>query len=152
MAFGEGRGTLRVVGVGEGSVLGGGDHGFVGIAVGEVDVGFLLEGGVEPAVVDSQGDELDVLTLDFAGRDRCVLAFEVIGEFGAIMPAVAFGEDSEVAVLVLRELRVEGLEQRPDVWGGCYGGGDFIVAIGETSPDWLVDIEHVCELVEGIGV
>lgn len=48
--------TLGVVGVEVASVLGGGNEGFVGIAVAEIDVGLFLELGVKPAVVDPESD------------------------------------------------------------------------------------------------
>ena len=109
MAFGEGGRTLRVVGVEVGCMLGGGDHGFVGVAVGEIHVGFFLEGGVEPAVIDTECNKFYILALDVARGNRRVLALEVVGEFGAVVPAVAFSEDSEIAIFVLRKLGVEGL-------------------------------------------
>ena len=52
-AFGEEGGAGFGVGVGELGVLGCGDDGFVGVVVGEVDVGLFLDGGIVPAVVDA---------------------------------------------------------------------------------------------------
>lgn len=76
-AFGEERGTALCVGVGELGVLGCGDDGFVGVVVGEVDVGLLLNRGIVPAVVDAQSYEIDVITLDAAGLDGGVLGLEI---------------------------------------------------------------------------
>ena len=108
-----------------------------------------LEGSIEPAVVDAEGDELDGLAFNGAGCDGGVLLVHVVGEFGAVVPAVRFGEDAEVAVLVLRELGVECLKKRPDVGGSCDSGGDGVVAIGEAGADWLVDIQH-CYMLMGL--
>ena len=36
-------------------MLGGGDEGLVGVAVTKVHVGFFLQDGIEPAIVDTQG-------------------------------------------------------------------------------------------------
>ena len=152
MALGECGGAVGSVGVLVGGVLRGRDEGFVRVGVREVDVGFFLQGRVEPAVVDPQSDQLDLFALDGARGDLGVLGFEVVGELGAVVAAVGFGEDAEVAVLVLGELGVEGLDEGPDVGSGSDGGSDLIVAVGETGADRLVDIQHVGELVEGIGV
>ena len=141
MAFRERGGALAVVGVGVGSVLRGSDHGLVGILVGEVDVGFFLE-----------GDEFDLLALDGARGDFGVLRFEVVGEFGAVVAAVALSEDAEVAVLVLGKLGVEGLDESPDIGSGSDSGSDLIITVGEAGAYWLVDVEHVGELVERVGV
>ncbi len=116
--------------------LGGGDEWFVGVVEGVADVLGLLQGGVEPAVVDANGNELDGLTFDGAGGNGGVLLFQVVGKFGAIMTAIGFGEDAEVAVFVLRELGVEGLEVGPDVRVCGDGGGDRVVAVGESGADW----------------
>ena len=108
-AFGEEGGAVLVVGVGELCVLGGGDDGPVGVVVGEVDVGLLLDGRIVPAVVDAQGYEIDVVTLQAAGFDGRVLRFEVACEFRPIVSSVGFGEDPEGATLVLGELSKECL-------------------------------------------
>lgn len=109
LALGQGRGALGVVGVEVGVVLGLGDEGVVAVVEAEVDVGLFLERGVEPAVVDAESDEVDVLACDALCVDGGVLFFEVVGEFRPVVAAVRFGEDSEVAVFVLWELGVEGL-------------------------------------------
>ena len=75
--------AFGVEGFGEVGGLGGGDEGFVGVVEGEVDVFGFLEGGVEPAVVDAESDELDLLAFDFAGGDGGVLGFDVAGELSA---------------------------------------------------------------------
>lgn len=96
----------------------------VAVIEAEVDVSFFLERGVEPAVVDSESDELDILACDAVRGDGGVLLFEIVGEFRPIVAAVRFCKDSEVAVFVLRELGVEGLQQLPYVGGCGHGGGD----------------------------
>ncbi len=77
-----------------------------------------LECGIEPAVVDAESDKLHVLAFDGASGNGGVLLLKVVGEFGAIMPTVGFGEHAKVSVLVLWELRIESLDQFPDV-GSC---------------------------------
>lgn len=109
LALGKGRGALGVVSVQVGVVLGLDDEGVVAVVEAEVDVGLFLESGVEPAVVDAESDEVDVLACDALRGDGGVLLFEIVGEFGPVVAAVRFGEDSEVTVFVLRELGVEGL-------------------------------------------
>ncbi len=56
---------------------------------------------------------------------------------------IGFRENTEVPVLVLRELRVEGLQQSPDIWGSGHSTSDLVVAIGESSADGLINIEHI---------
>ena len=90
-------------------MLGGRDDWLIGIIVGEIHVGLLLNGGIVPAVVDAQGYEIDIVTLHasrFYGR---ILRFEVTSKLRAIMSSIAFREDSELSTLVLGELCVEGL-------------------------------------------
>ena len=141
VALGESWGAVVGVGIHQARVLVSGDEGLVGIVKSKVNISFLLEGSVEPAVVDAQSDELDVLAFDAAGGDGGVLLVDVVGEFGAVVAAVGLGEDAEVAVLVLGELGVEGLEKGPDVGSGGDGGGDGVVAVGEADTDGLVDVQ-----------
>ena len=58
------------------------------VADGVVDVGLVLDFRVEPAVIDAQGYEVDVCAGYAAGFDGCVLAFEVGGEFWAVMSSI----------------------------------------------------------------
>ena len=125
--------AVGVVSIGVGCPLRRVDEGAVGVAEAVVDVGFVLEDRVEPAVVDAEGDERDLVPARRSRCDGCILGFEVGGEFGAVVAAVGFGEDAEVAVFVLRELGVEGLEERPDEGGGGDGRGGVVVAVGETE-------------------
>ena len=113
--------AVGVIAIGVGGSLRRVDEGPVGIAEAVVDVGFVLQDGVEPAVVDAEGDERDFVPAGGARGDGGVLGFEVGGEFGAVVAAVGFGEDAEVAVFVLGELCVEGLEELPDEGGGGDG-------------------------------
>ena len=129
LALGERGGAVGGVGVEVGGMLRGGDEGFVGVGVREVDIGLLLQGRVEPTVVDAQSDELDLLAFDGAGGDFGVLGFEVVGELGAVVTAVGFGEDAEVAVFILGELGVESLDEGPDVGSGSDCGSNLIVAV-----------------------
>ena len=128
-------------------MLRGGDEGLVAVAVAVVDIGFLLKGGVEPAVVDSEGDEFDVLARYAAGCDGRILLLKVVCKLWAVMTAIGFREDAKVAVLVLRELCIEGLQELPDI--GCSGhcGGHGIRTVAEADSNGLVDIQHV-----GVGV
>ena len=69
-----------------------------------------IVGACLPAVVDTQGYKIDIFTLHTAGLDGRVLPFKVASELRPIMPSVGFGEYPEVAILVLGELCVEGLQ------------------------------------------
>ena len=60
-----------------GIVFRGADEGGVGVVVAEVHVGFVLEDGVEPAVVYAEGDEGEVLSCYSALCDGGVLRLEV---------------------------------------------------------------------------
>ena len=77
VALVEGGAAVFVEGVHEVGGLGGRDEWFVGVVQGKVDVFGFLEGGVEPAVVDTKSDELDLFALDTAGRDGGVLGLDV---------------------------------------------------------------------------
>ena len=90
-------------------MLGGCDDRFVGIVVGEVYIGLILKGWVVPAVVDAECNQVDFLAGYGAFRDGGILRLEVIGKLRAIMSSIGFCEDSKVAVLILRELRIESL-------------------------------------------
>ena len=108
--FRQSRRALAVVGVDIVVVLGLRDQGFVAVIVAVVYVGLFLERGVKPAVIDAEGDELNILTSDAAGRYSGILFLEVVCEFRAVVAAVGFREDSKVAVFVLGKLRVECLQ------------------------------------------
>ena len=108
-AFVESRDAFAVIGIGVGSVLGGCDDGFVGVVVGEVYIGFVLKGWVEPAVVDTECNQVDLLAGYGAFRDGGILRLEVIGKLRAIVSTIGFCEDSKIAVLILRERRIECL-------------------------------------------
>lgn len=116
-----GRDTLGVVGADVRRVLRRGDELLVRVVVCEVRVGLVLADGVDPAVVDAQGDEADLLACDLGAGDGCVLALEVGCEFWSVVAAVGLGEESEVPVLVLGEGGVEGLHELPDEGGGGHG-------------------------------
>lgn len=105
----KGRYTRLSVCVEVGIMLRGGDQRVVGVAVAVVDVCFVLEDGVEPAVVDAQRDQVNVLALDFACSDGSVLLFEIVRKLWAIVTTVRLCEYSKFPVLVLGELRIEGL-------------------------------------------
>ena len=97
------------IGIGELCVLGCRDDGLVGVVVREIDIGLLLNGSIVPAVIDTQGYEIDVVTLHAAGLYGRILRFEIASELRPIMPSIGFREDSKVARLILWELCVEGL-------------------------------------------
>ena len=69
-------------------MLGSGDERLVGVAVAEIDVGLFLQDWIKPAVVDTEGYQLDVLSTDGLGRDGGVLGFEVGGKFWAVVSAI----------------------------------------------------------------
>ena len=88
-----------------------------------------LQCGIEPTVVYTESDQLHVLSLHRASGNGCILLLKVVGEFRAIMSAVGFGEDTKVSVLILWELRIEGLDQLPDVGSGSYSAVDGVGTI-----------------------
>lgn len=90
-------------------MLGGSDDGLIGIVVGEIHVCLLLDGGIVPAIIDTQRYQIDVVTLHAAGLDGRVLRFEIAGKLGPVMSSIGFRENSKVATLVLGKLCVEGL-------------------------------------------
>ena len=65
--------------------LAGGDDLVVGIVVGVVDVGLVLDDWIVPAVVDAEGDKVDLLAADASGGDLAVLALEVSGKFWTVV-------------------------------------------------------------------
>lgn len=65
--------AFAVVGICESGVLGRGDDGFVRVVVSKVNVRFLLQRRVNPAIVDTQSNELDILAFDSALGDGSVL-------------------------------------------------------------------------------
>lgn len=50
------------------------------------------------------------------------------------------GEDGEIATLVLWKLRVERLQQLPNIWRRSHRAGHIVCAVGETNTDGLVNI------------
>lgn len=69
-------------------MLGCGDDWLIGIIVGEIHVGLLLNGGIVPAVVDSQGYEIDIITLHTSGFYGRILRLKIIGKLRPIMSSV----------------------------------------------------------------
>lgn len=57
------------------------DEGFVGVVVGEVNVGFLLDDRVVPSIVDPESYKRYILAGDGARCNGCVLGFEVCSKF-----------------------------------------------------------------------
>lgn len=110
--------AARRVGLVEGRVLGGRDELAVRVVVGKLNVGLVLDRLVVETVVDSQSDEVELLARDAAAVNGLVLRLNVVGELGAVVTAVALGEDAKVTALILRELSKEGLEELPDK-GSC---------------------------------
>lgn len=119
------------------------DQGAVRVAHGELDARALLDGRVEPAVVDADGLEREFLADGAPVIDGRVLGLDVVRELRAVVPAVALGEDAEVAALVLGEAGVEGLQQVPDVGRRRHRRVDGVVAEREAGADGLVHVEHV---------
>lgn len=73
----------------------------------------VLKFRVNPAVVDAEGDKVDLLSCHRAGIDRVVLGLEVAREFWSVMTSVALGEQGKVTTFVRRESGVEVLEEFP---------------------------------------
>lgn len=88
-----------------------------------------MDGWIELTVVNAESNEVDGVAVDGALVDGGVLLLKVVGELRPVVAAVRLGEDAEVAVLVLRELREEGLQQLPHVRGGRDGRRDAVGAI-----------------------
>lgn len=57
----------------------------VGVVVGVVDVGLVLDDWIVPAVVDAERDEIDLLAADASGGDLAVLALEISGELWSVV-------------------------------------------------------------------
>ena len=68
------------------------------------------------------------------------------------MSAIGLGEDSEITTLVLRELSKESLEELPNIRSSYDGGGCGIGAVRKACTDGLINVEHVCVLVEAVGI
>lgn len=154
------------------AALGGADELVVRVVVAEVDVGFLLNCGIEPAIVHAEGDQVDVFACSGSGLDGGILLLDVVGEFGAIVSTVRLvyisfrrsnqlgpeeekthlGEDGKIAAFVLWELRVECLQQFPDVRRGGHCAGDIVLAVGEANANGLVNVQHVCVIVPAVLV
>jgi hypothetical protein len=69
--------AVVVVGVGVRVVIRLADEGFVGVVVAEIDVRLVLEDRVIPAVIDGEGNEVDLLALYGSTINGIVLGFEV---------------------------------------------------------------------------
>lgn len=95
---------------------------------------------VDPAVVDTEGDEVDLLALDLARVDGGILLLKVECELWAVVASVRLGKDAKVPSFVLWELGIEGLQELPDSGSRGNGGGGIITAIAEAGADWLVNI------------
>lgn len=59
--------------------------------------------------------EINIVANDATCGDGGVLLQEVVGKFGTIMTSVRLRENTKVAVLILGELGIEGLQQLPYV-------------------------------------
>ena len=110
-------------------MLRGADQCLIGIIIAEIDVGFLLDDRVVPAVVDPEGNERHIE----AGNSTCcnggVLRLEIRGKFRTVMSSIRLGEDAEVTILVLRELGVESLKEFPHIRSSSHGGSNRIGSI-----------------------
>jgi hypothetical protein len=62
------------------------------------------------------------------------------------------GEDTEIAVLVLRELSIESLQQFPDIRRSGLGAGGIVGAVGEAHTNGLVNVKNVGVFVEAVLV
>ena len=58
-------------------MLGGCDERGVGVVVAEVDVGFVLDSGIEPSIVDSERDKVNLLASYCPCCDGCILGLEI---------------------------------------------------------------------------
>lgn len=79
---------MVVVGAQEAGALRVVDELLVRVVVTEIDVCLFLDCRVDPAVVDTEGNQVDVFTRDRSGLDGGVLVLDVRGEFGAIVPTI----------------------------------------------------------------
>lgn len=71
-----------------------GDQGAVAVVVGKVNVRLLLDFGVEQPVVDTEGNEVDLLSLYGTGFDALVLLLDVGSELGAVVTSVGLFNQS----------------------------------------------------------
>ena len=83
-----GRVALILVGVHVFLALAPADQLAVGVVVAEIDVGLLLDTGVIPAIVDAEGDDVDLLAFNGTGLDSRVLLFDVMRELGTVVAAI----------------------------------------------------------------
>ena len=114
-------------------MLGRRDERLIAVVVRVVNVGKLLDLGVEPSVVDTEGDEVDLLAIDATGIDFCILLLEIVRELWPVMTSVRLGEDTKVSILVLGKLRIESLDQCPDVRRGGDRRCDRVGAVAEAD-------------------
>lgn len=125
--------ALAVISIGVLSMLGRRDERLIAVVVRVVNVGKLLDLGVEPSVVDTEGDEVDLLAIDATGIDFCILLLEIVRELWPVMTSVRLCEDTKVSILVLGKLRIESLDQCPDVRRSGDRRCDRVGAIAEAD-------------------
>lgn len=123
----------------------------VGVVIAEVNVGFLLDCRIDPAVVDAESDNVDVLAGHGSGVDGGVLLLNVRGKFRAVVATVGLtsisfyfhflideinehdaaylGKDGKITAFVFWELRVERLQQFPDVRRSGHRACDVVGAV-----------------------
>ena len=68
------------------------------------------------------------------------------------MATIGLSEDSEIPVLILRELSVERLYQLPHVRSSGDSGCDWVRSVGKSNSDGLVHVQHICVFIEAIRV
>lgn len=79
-----------------------------------MDVSLVLNLLVVETIVDTQGDEIDLFTLDTTTCNSLVLCLDVVGKLRTVVTTITLSEDTKVATFVLRELSQECLEEFPN--------------------------------------
>lgn len=100
----------------------------------------------------TERDQVDLLASQGPSCNLGVLSLEVGSKLGTIVAAVGLGPKTKVPALVVWECCVKVLEERPDVRGGADGRSSFVVSVAKTSPDGLINVEHVGDVVPGVLV
>jgi hypothetical protein len=67
--------------------------------------------------------------------------FKVEGKLGTVVATVRLGEETKIAVFVLRELGVKCLKEIPDPWGCGEGRGGIVSTVTETSANGLINVK-----------
>ena len=80
------------------------------------------------------------------------LNLQVECKLGTVVPTIRFCEQTEFAILVIRELCVECLKKLPHKWSGSDRRGHVVGAEAETGTNGLVYVEHIGVIIPTMGI